>query len=245
MRPHLLLDLSAPMMSFGAEQVGERGPTADLPGKSFVTGMLANALGWNRVDGEAHDRLQARIVMGAAALSGGRVVTDFQTAELAQDDAGWTTRGIPEGRNTTSSFRLDVDEFRRTGRQTKVMTHRRWRDSLADAHVIVALRLEDDDETPTLAEVEAALRKPARPLFLGRKPFIPMTRVLLGAVEARTVRGALWEALVDMTDEPGRVTAQWDVAEGGEGVVNRRNDLKSWAGGLHSGERTVLEGALA
>ncbi len=244
MRPHLLLDLAAPMMSFGREQVGERGPTAAFPGPSLVTGLIANALGWSRSDAEAHDLLQSRIVMGAAALSAGTLVTDFQTARIAQDDAGWTTRGAPDGRNSTSSFRVDIEELRRTGREVKVMTHRRWRDALADGHVIVAFRLEDAGESPTLEEVEAALRRPARPLFIGRKPFIPSTRMLMGVVEARTVRGALWEALVGMSDEPGGVRAQWDEAEGGTGVRSRVSDIRSWTGGVHAGERAVLEGVL-
>lgn len=246
MKPHILMDLTAPMMSFGAEQVGEIGPTGCFPATSMITGIIANALGWTRTEPERHDRLQGRIVMGAAAVRPGRVMTDFQTAHLDQKDAGWTTRGGPEGRSVSSTtFVTDVDHLRRTGEVQKRMTHRRWRDYVAGGRYIVALRLEPSEEEPTLDQVADALRRPARPLFIGRRPFIPSTRMLMGIVEARTVRGALWEALIDVSDDPGAVRAQWDEDEGGDGMKSRMNHLRSWTSGVHAGERRVIEGVLS
>lgn len=245
MSPHLVLDLAAPLMSFGQEQVGEYGPTGAFPGASVITGLLANALGWQRTDGAAHDRLQARLVMGAALVSQGQVITDFQTTRLDQAAAGWTTHGQPEGRASSGTYRVDPDEHRRTGRDDKVLTHRRWRDARADSRVLVALRLEPADEEPTLDAIAKALKRPARPLFLGRKAFIPSRRILLDVVEARTVRGALWDALSHQVEEPGRVHAQWDASEGGGGRSLRLRNVKAWQIGVHAGERTVHEGALS
>lgn len=245
MRTHLILELVAPLMSFGREMVGEQGPTALFPGPSLITGLIANALGWRRTDASAHDQLQARLVMGAALVSEGQVLTDFQTARLNQSDSGWTTRGQPEGRAPTSTYKVNDDERRRTGLDEKVLTHRRWRDARADAHVLVALRLDPANETPNLDEIAEALRKPARPLFIGRKAFVPSKRVLLDIIDARTVRGALWEALTHTVDDPARIKAQWDVAEGGEGRTIRQRDVRAWEAGVHAGERSVLEGVLA
>jgi CRISPR system Cascade subunit CasD len=245
MKDHLVLDLAAPLMSFGREMVGDHGPTSAYPGPSLITGLIANALGWTRTRAEDHDRLQSRIVMGAALVSEGQVLTDFQTARLDQTDGGWTTRGRPEGRAQTPTYRVDEDERRRTRRDDKILTHRRWRDGRAGARVIVAIRLEVSDEAPTLDDIASALRRPARPLFIGRKPFIPSTRILLGTVQARTVRGALWEALTHEVEEPGRIRAQWSAAEGGEGRITRQRDVRSWVAGVHAGERQVMEGVLA
>jgi len=245
MSPHLVLDLAAPLMSFGQEQVGEHGPTGFFPGPSVITGLLANAMGWNRTDGAAHDRLQSRLVMGAALVSRGEVLTDFQTTRLSQADGSWTTRGQPEGRASSNTYGVDPDDRRRTGREDKVLTHRRWRDARADARVLVALRLEPADEEPTLHAVAQALKRPARPLFLGRKAFIPSRRILLDVVEARTVRGALWDALSHQVDEPSRIQAQWDASEGGEGRTVRLRDVRAWQIGVHAGERAVHEGSLS
>lgn len=245
MKPHLVLDLAAPLMSFGQEQVGEHGPTSSFPGPSLITGLIANALGWSRTEGAAHDRLQTRIVMGAALVSQGEVLTDFQTTRLNQADASWTTRGHPEGRGNSTTYRVDPDEKRRTGRDDKVLTHRRWRDVRANARVLVALRLEPADEEPTLDAIAGALQRPARPLFLGRKAFIPSRRILLDVVEARTVRGALWDALSHQVEEPGRIRAQWDASEGGDGQATRLRDIRAWQIGVHAGERLVYERNLA
>ena len=61
MPAHLLLRLEAPLMSFGTTAVDHRRPVQAWPAVSMLTGLLANALGWERSDNVALDRLQARI----------------------------------------------------------------------------------------------------------------------------------------------------------------------------------------
>ena len=95
---HLLLDLDAPLMSFGGDLVDAYGVVRDFPAKSMLAGLFANALGWERHDVALHAALQARLVMGSARLAEGQRQQEFQTAKLEANDRGWTTRGRVEGR---------------------------------------------------------------------------------------------------------------------------------------------------
>jgi CRISPR system Cascade subunit CasD len=95
---HLLLRLEAPLMSFGTTAVDHRRPVQAWPAVSMLTGLLANALGWQRSDAQALDALQARIRWAARIDRAGVALSDFQTAQLSKADKGWTTRGVVEGR---------------------------------------------------------------------------------------------------------------------------------------------------
>ena len=154
-------------MAFGGETIDNLGVIRDFPAQSMLTGLIANALGWRREDAAAHDRLQARLVFGTRLDRAGTRFTDFQTASLSKDDRGWTTGGQPEGRGG--------------GEGTYKGQHLRYRDHHADASVQVALRLEPIEEAPTLDDIAEALRRPARPLFLGRKPCLPSAPLLAGS----------------------------------------------------------------
>ena len=167
---HLLLRLEAPLMSFGTTAVDHRRPVQAWPAVSMLTGLLANALGWQRSDAKALDALQSRIRWAARIDRAGTAVNDFQTAQLSKNDKGWTTRGVVEERGG--------------GDDSYKSPHLRSRDYRADASVLVALRLDPAQQSPTLQELAAALDKPARPLFLGRKGCPPATRIAQGLVLA-------------------------------------------------------------
>lgn len=230
---HLLLDLDAPLMSFGGDMVDAYGVVRDFPAKSMVAGLLANALGWERYEADAHARLQERLVMGSARAMPGRRVRDFQTAQLGGGDRGWTTRGRPEGRAG--------------GAATYLSPHIRYRDADADARVLIALRLDPADDAPTLDDLAAALDRPERPLFLGRKPFLPSRPIRLGEVAAATIREALVAGLKLLGDRPegdGQTPAQWPLAEGlvDKAREEELTDERHWPAGVHAGLRRVAEG---
>ena len=67
----------------------------------------------------------------------------------------------------------------------------RYRHYRADAAVTVALTLMPAEELPDLAALEAALRRPERPLFIGRKACPPSRPILDRAVEAESLVAAL------------------------------------------------------
>jgi len=97
MATHLILRFDAPMIAFGGEAIDSYGVVRDFPARSMLTGLVANALGLDRAEVEALDRLQSRIVHASARIAEGRRMREYQTARLFERDAGWTTRGLPEG----------------------------------------------------------------------------------------------------------------------------------------------------
>lgn len=228
MKRHLLLRLDAPLMSFGAEAVDAYGVVRDFPARSAITGLVGNALGWDRTDTRLLARLQQRLVIGSVRVREGRRVQDFQTAQLAKADRGWTTRGRPEGRDG--------------GADTYASPHIRYRDADADAMLLVALRLEPAPEVPDLDAVAMALDRPERPLFIGRKPFVPSGRLNAGFVEADTVVAALEAACRLRGAGPWR--AQWPDEEGAGPQAVEVTDDRNWRAGVHAGLRRVREGTL-
>jgi CRISPR system Cascade subunit CasD len=229
MTRHLLLRLEAPLMAFGGETIDNYGVIRDFPALSMITGLLANALGWRREESERHDRLQQRLRIGARLDRESRRFTDFQTAQLAKDDRGWTTWGEPEGRQG--------------GANTYDGPHLRYRDYHADQSVLVALRLEPADESPTLDDLATALIQPARPLFLGRKSCLPSRPLLAGWQEASDLLSALLQAPPGGSIDRRRL--QWPDGEGSL-PGDRPLDLcdeRNWRSGVHGGWRPAREGS--
>lgn len=242
---HLLLDLDAPLMSFGGDMVDAYGVVRDFPAKSMIAGLLANALGWERHEADKHARLQERLAIGSARIAEGRRVRDFQTAQLGGGDRGWTTRGRFEGRSG--------------GAATYQSPHIRYRDADADAHVLVALRLEPAEEMPSLDALAAALDRPERPLFLGRKPFLPSRPIRLGEIDVASIPDALAAGLVLLMDAERRplpkrrdeVGAQWPLTESADAALlatppqeEELTDERHWPAGVHAGLRRVVEARL-
>lgn len=225
-------------MAFGGETIDNLGVIRDFPAQSMLTGLIANALGWRREDAGEHDRLQARLVFGARLDRPGTRIAEYQTARLLQNDSGWTTHGVPEGREPSPSYKID-----RLG--NKSLTLQRYRDHHADAAVLVALRLDPADEFPALNDVADALQRPARPLFLGRKPCLPTAPLIAGWCDAPNILTALQEVAPLVTSTRQRVL--WPAGEG-ELRGSRQLDVcdeRNWTSGVHGGWRPVCEGVLS
>lgn len=231
MARHLLIRLQAPLIAFGGETIDNYGVIRDFPALSMVTGLMANALGWDRGDDTLHNRLQERMVMGARLDADGERLVDFQTAQLQANDKGWTTRGVAEERAG--------------GAGTYAGPHLRYRHYHADMNVLVALRLQPAEESPTLDDLAAALDKPARPLFVGRKNCLPTGRLMAGWVEADNILSALQLAQPALSYN---ARAQWPDGEGRLPDQQDRTldvcDERNWTSGVHGGWRPVREGML-
>ena len=185
-----------------------------------------------------HQRLQDRLTFAARIdrepphrLS----IQDFQTAQLGAKDVGWTTRGSPEGRAG--------------GEATYNSPHLRYRDYYPDMKVTVALKLEPG--FPDLDELAKALRTPARPLFIGRKPCLPSAPLYADAVEAGSALSALKNFPIEYGDgwEEDRVRLTWPEGEAVPDGVKRNTsymitDQRNWVSGLHGGGRAVWEGTV-
>jgi CRISPR system Cascade subunit CasD len=228
MAPHLILVLEGPLCAYGSEMVDARGPVREWPGASLLTGLLANALGYDRAQRSKHATLQARLDFAIRIDRIGEHMRDFQTAQLLHSDQGWTTRGVPEGRAGGAAFYKNP--------------HIRLRDYFADSRVVVALALRDPVQPPTLDDLTAALREPARPLFLGRKPCLPARPILEKIVEAADALDAVTaferteaesDPVIVLRDRPGLPIA-WEYLF--------ITDERDWISGVHAGERTFRRG---
>ena len=237
---HLILNLEAPLLAFGGETIDNYGVIRPFPAASMLTGLLANALGWRRVEQQKHQQLQDRLVFAARIdrePAGNVRLTDFQTAQLGADDQGWTTRGRPEGR--------------KGGRDGYNFPHLRYRDYYADMRVTVALRLEPAAADPTLDKLADKVQEPERPLFLGRKPCLPSRPLFGGWAEGDTALAALLKVPVarppDDDEDDVRLRVQWPDGEGVTDIAPNRlepamlTDQRNWISGLHGGGRYVHE----
>ena len=230
MRRHLLIRLSSPLIAFGGETIDNFGVIRDFPALSMVTGLIANALGWDRGDDALHNRLQERLRMGARLEASGSRLTDFQTAQLGANDKAWTTWG--------------TTEERRGGAASYDSPHLRYRDYHADLKALLALRLEPGNHSPNLEEVAQALDRPQRPLFIGRKPCLPVGRLVAGWIDADSVLDAL--QLAPLPSGVRGFRAQWPDGEGqlpGDRLVDVC-DERNWTSGVHGGWRPVREGLI-
>ena len=230
---HLILNLESPLMAFGGETIDNLGVIRWFPSASMLTGLVANALGWRRIERERHQQLQDRLVFAARIdrePRGGVRLTDFQTAAINNTEQSWTTRGRPEGRGGGT-----------------YQNHLRYRDYFADMRVTVALRLEPADDAPTLDDLVHALQEPARPLFIGRKPCLPSAPLYLETIDAGAALAALLAASIDAEGDPeGTVRLTWPEGED-DAAVRLTNtymltDQRNWVSGLHGGGRLVCEG---
>jgi CRISPR system Cascade subunit CasD len=230
----LILRFDAPLMSFGGVVVDQHHPTWRFPGVAMLAGLLGNALGWDHRDSGKLQRLQDRLRFAARWDAEPEPLLDYQTVDLGQDflvDTGWTTRGRREERKGGSAA---------TG------THIRYRHHWANGVMTVGLALDGNDD-PSLDALEHALRTPARPLFIGRKPCLPAAPLFIRRRDAQGVRAALAAeplAKIGPRRRPIQITALWPMEEGEGAMVEERFDARDWANNIHLGSRRYAVGLL-
>lgn len=240
----LILHLQAPLMSFGGPQIDQIGPTGRFPTLSQIAGLLANALGYDHRNWDRTQVLQDRLRIASALVREGRELPDYQTVDLGQEhlrNPGWTTSGRTEHRD---------------GGNARFGTHIRYRRYRADSNVLSAIALTPADEAPTLTDLRVALDRPARPLFLGRKPCLPATPVLVGLIEAvDCLADAIarvpvafpnrWAEIERGGSSPEPeieipVTDERTLPDNERSQIQRVVDWRDWRNRLHGGERVVL-----
>lgn len=234
----LILRFDAPLMSFGGVMVDQHNVTDRFPGLSLFAGLLANALGWKHRDGERIDRLQERLVVASRWDVPGETLVDYHTVDLGQPkmrEKGWTTRGEPEHRDG--------------GPDAKFGTHQRYRHYWANGILTSTLSLVNADEAPTLDDLETALRRPARPLFLGRKTCLPSAPILAGRASGGDVLAILKtvpRAVCAQRPGPENMPARWpaEIGQAREEQIRPIYDQRDWNNQWHAGSRQVAEGPL-
>jgi CRISPR system Cascade subunit CasD len=229
MADFLILRFDAPMMSFGGVLVDRHGVTLEFPAASMLTGLIANALGYEHKEFDRLDRLQARLRFAVRCDRAGEPLVDYHTVDLGQDFMleGWTRWGAPESR---------------AGGGAGEGTHIRLRHYVADAVYTIALALDPADEPPTLDDVARAIAAPERPLFLGRKCCLPAAPLVAGRIDAPSARDAAVKA-GPLEGERGDRLAHlwWAEADGDSGKGERLfvSDRRDWANGIHVGRRVL------
>lgn len=231
----LLLRFDAPLVSFGAPAVDQNGVVQSFPALSMLTGLIANALGWDHRDNVKLEDLQERLRYAARTDRRGEALRDYQTVDLGTDwmlpeKAGWTTRGrIAERRGASGQA-----------------THQRYRHYRADSVHSVAVAVVGD-AFPSLDDMAAALREPARPLFIGRKCCLPAGPMLVGVIEADSLVGALASTpRVKRADQGLLPAAWWDGDDASRAAGDSRvvpvTDERDWRNRVHVGRRLMREG---
>lgn len=230
----LLLRFDAPIISFGAPIVDKRGVIQPYPALSMMTGLLANALGFDHSEFDRLERLQERLNYASRQDRRGEKLKDFQTVDFRQDhlqsDRAWTTRGTLEGRRSA----------------LQKQTHIRERDYWVDSVHTVAVSLDEPNESPTLDELANAVQQPERPLFIGRKPCLPASPIYLDRRRAESLRDALIKAPLPPTAGSGpQYRAWWPATSANDDqadVVKPATDRRDWRNQIHVGERWIAEG---
>lgn len=226
----LVITLKAPMMAFPGPVIDGIGNTGRLPRLSAVSGLIANALGYERHEAERQEALQDQIIFAAREDVAGEEMMDFQTARLSNDDKHWTRFGV-EGRDGSAAT-YDSPILRR-------------RPYLSDHTATLVVGLKEGDLQ--IEDIKAALEKPARPLFLGRKAFLPSGPLLDRSrdilVEADDVLTAL-KAVPAFNGQAGSMRACWPsgLEDGNEVNVD---DIRNFRLNRHSGARKQMEGRIS
>lgn len=230
----LVLRIDAPLVSFGGPAVDQHGFVQKYPALSMLTGLMANALGWEHRDHERLIALQDRLRFAARVDRPGDALVDYQTVDLGQswmlpEQAGWTTQGhLAERRGASGEA-----------------THQRWRHYRADSVHTVVVTLVGDD-APTVDDVAAALREPARPLFLGRKSCLPSAPILLEVRESQSLATCLGEVPRAGRAISGPLAAVWWADDSGANTGPTRvlpvSDERDWRSRVHMGRRFMVEG---
>jgi CRISPR system Cascade subunit CasD len=152
----LLLRLEGPMQSWGTQSRFRVRDTGREPSKSGVAGLLCAALGRPRSEPVAD---LAALRMGVRVDREGTVRIDYQTA----------------GGGAWLNGRYGVSRAENPGVETAVSS----RAYLSDASFLVGFDAGTSDQETLLERLDAALRAPVWPLFLGRKGYTPSRPVRL------------------------------------------------------------------
>ena len=214
------------MMSLGETAIDERFPTARFPSLSMICGLLANAAGMCRTRPQEVQDLQDSMEIASRVDREGHRLRDYQIAQLDSRDKSWTSSGRLAGREGGAA-----------GPFTVQIQKEYW----ADAAVTVAVAMPEECIDP----MAAALREPARALFLGRASCPPSRPILAGTTEAEDVLEAL-ERWPSDDGRPAKVLAQWPdhLDRGHRSNVALVTDRKNWRNRVHLGSRRVREASI-
>ena len=219
------------MFSFGAPAVGEVRPTDVFPALSMITGLLANALGYERTERKRMQDLQSALNMGTRVDWPGNRLIDFQTFYIDKKVELWRS-----------------DLFGGKTNETHDGTAIRRKHFLSDSviHTVVGIDATQSDTLPSAETIAHALTYPFRVLFIGRYCCIPFSPLFQGIIEASSVYLALEQIPSEFGNGPfeAECTVTFSTTENQGGHIIERQDLRDWINDVHSGSRLVWRGMI-
>lgn len=215
----VLLRLDGPMQAWGGVANGAQRTTRAFPSLSGLTGLVGNALGLGREDGEMLNRLQDGFTWAVAEVRAGTPLVDFQTAHL-QEQARITRFGLER--------RLGSARTRDMG----------WRHYIAGGAFLAALGVVESAPF-TAVKIGEALKHPARPLFLGRKNCPPAAPVFAGVTGAASAEEGLLRGLESLGQSAIRRWREVRVVETAR--THEVWDRRDYAGDGFTGSRYIEE----
>lgn len=166
---HLLLQIAAPIMSWGNEQARQDRPTDDYPRKSAVLGLLGAAAGKLRSD-PWHARMSLDLGFAVAVLRPGKRLSDYHTVLTPRKRLPYATR----------RDEVEVSDY----------TVETVREYLSDAYFAAAVWSRRDEGDQEIERLGDALESPVFEPYAGRKSCtlsLPMAPMIL---DASTLRDA-------------------------------------------------------
>lgn len=154
----LLIDLHAPLASFGGAAPGTIRDTERIPTRSALLGLCAAALGIRREDTAAHANLDAALGFASRCYDpvDSYVLRDYHTAQVPKQAA------LNHSPHRTRKDELQVAK-------TSLSTVLSDRYYLQELHCTVGITVQDDAQGIRLEALAQALRQPRFTLYLGRK----------------------------------------------------------------------------
>lgn len=225
-------------MSFGEVRVDQNGVIDRYPSASMLTGLIGNALGYEHKDCALLQILQSQLTFACRWDVEPSKMVDYQTANLGQEhmsQPAWTTYGV-----------ADV----RTGGSAKTGTHIRYQHYWVNGVMTVIIGIKDES---LFQKVVTAIKKPARPLFIGRKCCIPSRPIYADTVESESLVEALAKTPFNARNRKTDLVdfqAFWSYEKESNSEyvkireIESRFDKRDWTNQIHTGERRVCRGRI-
>lgn len=164
----LLMRIEGPMQSFGYNSFFQNRETLSEPTKSSMIGLLCSAIGIDRKDNKNLIPL-TKMRMGVRVDCPGDLNIDFQTIGSGDIYYNWDKYNGYYN-NNKEYYIFNSDE---TVSKNAVISKRYY---LSDASFIVGFESVDES---LLRECHNSLKNPKWHLFLGRKSYVPTSRIYL------------------------------------------------------------------
>lgn len=207
---YLLFHLYGPMVSWGDTAVGEFRPSHSHPTRSAVLGLVAAALGIRRHEEERLHALERSCLVAVRLDAPGEVLRDYHTTQVP-----------PKQRKVRHYTRRDELKA------SKLHTILSQRDYRTDAAATVALAAMADAPFQ-LQQIADSLKRPALPLYLGRKSCplaMPLEPRMVRANDLKTA----FNTYLPVTEQLKKLTE--DLHQYGQGIPGSDHVQYYWEEG--------------